>query len=472
MYRKLNDQTISKIGKIVGAKNLIVEEEKMLDYSHDEFPLPGIRKLPEIVVKPGNAKELAEIMKLANREMVPVVPRGGATGLCGGCVPLFGGIVLSLENMNRILEIDEKNSMAVVEPGVTLMDFYQKLEETELFFPPHPGDESATIGGIIATNAGGARAVKYGVVRNFIRGLEVVLPQGEIINTGGKIMKNSTGYSLLHLLIGSEGTLGVITRAVISLLPSPQAMSTLIAPYDSLHDAIKTVPAIMRGKILPMAIEFIEHDPIAVTEDLLNKKWPCRKAEAYLMIIVDGPGEEEVMKISESIGEICLENDAADVFVADNKQKQQDILDIRSNLYEAIKPKTIEILDITVPPAEIANHVDKVHEIADKYQLWLPTYGHAADGNVHTHLMKAGIKDGKLDEVEQEGWKEKYPRARKELHEDAKTRGGIISGEHGIGIAKKEYLSLTASIKEIELMRQIKRSFDPNNILNPGKVFD
>jgi len=472
MYNKLDDQTIREIEKIVGMKNLIVEEEKMLDYSHDEFPLPSMSKLPEIVVKPENAKEIAEIMKIASEKMIPVVPRGGATGLCGGCVPLFGGIVLSFENMNRVLEIDEKNSMAVVEPGVTLMDFYQKLEGAGLFFPPHPGDESATIGGVIATNAGGARAVKYGVVRNFIRGLEVVLPQGEIINTGGKIMKNSTGYSLLHLLIGSEGTLGIITKAIINLLPPPQAMSTLVVPYDSLHNAIKTVPAIMRGKILPMAIEFIEHDPIAVTEDLLNKKWPCQKAAAYLMIIVDGPGEEEIMKISESIGEICLENEAADVFIADNKQKQQDILDIRSNLYEGIKPKTIEILDITVPPAEIANHVDRVHEISDKYQMWLPTYGHAADGNVHTHLMKAGIKDGKLDEIEQEGWKEKYPQVRKELHEDAKMRGGIISGEHGIGIAKKEYLPLVASPRQIELMKQIKRAFDPNNILNPGKIFD
>lgn len=472
MYKEMSQQIIDEIKGIVGEKNLICDEEKMHDYSHDEFALPYIRKFPQIVVKPRGAKEISEIMKLANKESIPVTPRGGATGLCGGCVPVFGGIVLSFENMNKILEIDKENLMAVVEPGVTLMDFYKKLEETKFFFPPHPGDESATMGGVVATNAGGARAVKYGVIRNFIRGLEVVLPQGEIINIGGKIMKSSTGYNLLHLLIGSEGTLGIVTKVIVNLLPPLQAMSTLIIPYNNLHDAIKTVPMIICNKIIPMAIEFIEQDVIAVTEDYLDKKWPCPGGNAHLMIVVDGSNEDEIMKLSESVGQICLDNNAIDVFIADGKEKQQNILDIRSQIYEALKRETIEILDITVPPAQIAAHVDKVHEISNRNQMWLPTYGHAADGNVHTHLMKADLRKDKLNAVEQKEWEQKYPQVRKELYDDAQVRGGTISGEHGIGIVKKEYLPAVVGTKQIELMKAIKKSFDPNNILNPGKIIN
>jgi glycolate oxidase len=472
MYRKIDSQTVSKLKDIIGDEKIVLEEEKVEDYSHDEFALSDIRKKPEVVVKPGTTKEIAELLKLANSEKIPVTPRGGATGLCGGCVPTFGGIVLSFENMNRILEIDKENLMAIVEPGVMLMDFYREVEKDGLFFPPHPGDETATIGGVIATNAGGSRAVKYGVFRNFVRGLEVVLPEGEIITLGGKIMKNSSGYSLLHLLIGSEGTLGVITKTTLNLLPPPQEMITLIAPYNSLNDAIRTVPEIIQHKITPMAIEFIEKDTIEVTETLLHKKWPCQVGEAHLMIVVDGSNSEEVEKICESIGEICVEHNAIDVFVADSREKQQNILDIRSQIYEALKPKTIEILDIVVPRAEIANHVVKVHEISNEYGMWLPTYGHAGDGNVHTHLMKVDVKNKSLKAAEMDGWKEKYLKVRRKLYEDAIFRGGIISGEHGVGISKKEYLPMAIEKKQIELMRQIKRSFDPNNILNPGKIFD
>lgn len=472
MYKKVDEKILEELEKIVGQENVISDREKMLDYSHDEFSLSDIARMPELVLKPKTSEEVSQILKLANKEMTPVTPRGGATGLCGGCVPFHGGVVLSLEKMNQIIEIDRDNQMAVVESGVTLMDFYTNVEEAGLFFPPHPGEESAMIGGVIATNAGGARAVKYGVIRNYIRGLEVVLPTGTIVQLGGKLMKSSTGYNLLNLIIGSEGTLAVITKATIQLMPSPQVTRSLIIPYQKLEEAIETVPLMMSRKILPIAVEFIPREVIQITEEFLKKKWPCAEGETYLLIILDGSSEEGIDKLSEQVAEISMEKGAIDVFVADNPQKQKLVLDIRSKIYEAIKAETLEILDITVPRAEIVSHVKKVREVSQKYNIWLPTFGHAADGNVHTHIMKARYEEGKIIPVPEEEWERKIDDVRRELYQDCKSRGGMISGEHGIGVVKKPYLSLVLSQDEISLMQGIKKLFDPNSILNPGKIFE
>ncbi len=472
MYKKIDQKILERLEKIVGRKNVISDPEKMLDYSHDEFSLLDIAQIPEVVLKPRTAKEISRILKLANKEAIPITPRGGATGLCGGCVPSYGGVVLSLENMNKIIEIDKDNQMVTVEAGVALDDFYTSIEEAGLFFPPHPGEESAMIGGIIATNAGGARAVKYGVIRNYIRGLEVILPTGAIVPLGGKLMKSSTGYNLLNLIIGSEGTLGIIAKAVIQLMPAPQMTRSLIIPYKRLEEAIETIPLMISRKILPMAVEFIPREVIQITEEFLKKKWPCSQGETYLLIILDGLSEEEIDRLSEQVAELSMEKGAMDVFVADNAQKQKLILDIRSKIYEAIKAETFEILDITVPRAEIAAHVKKVRDISQKYNIWLPTFGHAADGNVHTHIMKASYEEGKVIPLQEEEWKRKIDDVRRELYQDCKSRGGVISGEHGIGIVKKPFLSLTLSKEEISLMKGIKKLFDPNNILNPGKIFD
>lgn len=472
MYQKINQKILDEIEKIVGQKNMIVDPEKMVDYSHDEFSLPDIAREPEVVVKPEKVEDVASILKLANREMIPVTPRGGATGLCGGCVPSEGGIVISLENMNRVLEIDKDNQMAVVEAGVILMDFYQAVEEAGLFFPPHPGEESAMIGGLIATNAGGSRAVKYGVIRNYIRGVELVLPSGEIIFVGGKLMKSSTGYSLLNLIIGSEGTLGIICKAVINLLPPPQVIRSLIIPYNTLEQAVESVPVLSMRKILPMAVEFIEREVIVITEKHLRKKWPCTEGKTYLFIILDASSQEEIDRLSEAVAEVCMEKGALDVYVADTPKKQENILEIRSKIYEAIKAHTIEILDIAVPRADIPRHVKEVREVSEKYGIWLPTFGHAADGNVHTHIMKARFEDGNLYPVEEEEWRAKVDDVRRELYQDCKRRGGVISGEHGIGLVKKRFLAFTLDEKQIELMRGIKKVFDPQNILNPHKIFD
>lgn len=471
-YKRVDDKVIEDLKLIVGEKNTITEESGMIDYSHDEFTLSDIHHMPDVVVKPGSTEEVSQILKYADSNRIPVTPRGGATGLCGGCVPSLGGIVLSVERMNRIREVDVNNQMAVVEAGVTLMGFYGSIEEAGLFFPPHPGDESAMIGGLIAANAGGARAVKYGVIRNYIRGLEVVLASGKVIRPGGKVMKSSSGYSLLNLFIGSEGTLGVVTSAVIQLMPPPEATRSLIIPYDDLAQAIETVPLLIKRKILPMAVEFIPKEMIVRTEELLKKRWPSKMGNTYLLVILDASSEDEIDKLSEKVAEVSLEKGALDVFVADSPEKQKQVLDIRSKIYESIKEDNVETLDIAVPRAEIADHVKKVMEVEEKYGMWLPTYGHAADGNVHTHIMKVRCDKGKATPLPEKEWKEKLEKVRRELFQDCRDRGGTISGEHGIGLVKKSYLPYVVDEEEISLMKGIKKVFDPHHILNPGKIFD
>jgi glycolate oxidase len=469
-FGQVDRSAVSYLEHIAGASNVITDREKLVDFCGDEFPGIEIRHYPDVVVKPVNTDQVSAIAAFANKNRIPLTVRGGGTGLCGACVPMFGGIVISFANMNKVIEIDKENLMAVVEPGCTLQEFYKSIEGTGLFFPPHPGDEGATIGGVIAANAGGARAVKYGVIRNFVRGLEVVMADGTVTMLGGKLMKSSTGYSLLNLIIGSEGTLGIVTKAIINLSPEPGSMYTLIAPFSDLQSAIKTVPSIICNRILPMAVEFVERDSIAVTEDFMNKKWPCTSGAADLMIIIDGTNDDEVLAQAEKVAELCTAGGALDIFVADTKEKQQTILEIRSNIYEAMRNNMIEILDVTVPRSRIADLVEAIHAIEQELGIWLPTYGHAADGNVHTNIMKARWKDGIWTEIPD--WENVFRSARDKIHELGRKFGGMISGEHGIGIVKKEYIGDFLDSRQLQLMREIKRAFDPEGILNPGKIFD
>jgi glycolate oxidase len=472
MYNKVDRAVTEELEAIAGRENVIADPDRMLDYGHDEFSLRDISRVPDLVVKPRKTEEVAAVLRLANEHKIPVTPRGGATGLCGGCVPSLGGIVLSLEKMNRVLEIDAENQMAVVEAGVTLRDFEQSIEDAGFYFPPHPGEESAMIGGMLATNAGGSRAVKYGVIRNYVRGLEVVLPTGNIIHLGGKLLKNSTGYNLLQLFIGSEGTLGVMTKATIQFLTKPAVTRSLVIPFDALEKAIETVPLLFKKKIVPLALEFVPLDVIKISEEHLHKKWPCSQGETHLLIILDAQSEEEMDRLSQAVAETALENEALDVFIADTAKKQETVLDIRSKIYEAIKAQTIEILDISIPRAEIVSHVKKVQDVSRKYDIWLPTFGHAGDGNVHTHIMKARCENGAVVPLAESEWRDKADRVREELYADGRARGGVISGEHGIGLIKKKYLAFSLGPKQVELMKGLKRVFDPNNILNPGKIFD
>ncbi len=472
MDNKIDRAVIEKLEDIAGRENVIGEPERMLDYGHDEYSLKDISHLPDAVVKPRTSGEVSAILRLANERKIPVTPRGGATGLCGGCVPSLGGIVLSLEKMSRILEIDPENQMAVVEAGVTLSEFEKAIEDAGFYFPPHPGEESAMIGGMIATNAGGSRAVKYGGIRNYVRGLEVVTATGDILHLGGKLIKSSTGYNLLHLIIGSEGTLGVITAATIQFLTKPAVTRSLVIPFADLAKAIETVPLLLKRKILPLALEFVPLDVIQITEEHLHKKWPCSQGQTHLLVILDAQSEEEMDRLSQAVAEAALENEALDIFIADTARKQETVLDIRSKIYEAIKSRTIEILDISIPRADIAQHVKKVQEVSKKYDIWLPTFGHAGDGNVHTHIMSARYDKGAIIPLPESEWRDRAEKVRQELYEDGRARGGVISGEHGIGLVKKKYLVQSLGPKQLELMKGLKKVFDPNSILNPGKIVD
>ena len=456
----------------VGRDNAFSDPDKAVDYGHDEFSLKEIAREPDLVVKPRTSAEAAEVIRIAGAHGVPVTPRGGATGLCGGCVPLHGGVVLSLERMDRVLEVDADNQMAVTEAGVRLSDFVKAVEEGGLYFPPHPGDESAMMGGLVATNAGGSRAVKYGTIRNYVRGLEVVTPAGDVLRLGGKLEKSSTGYNLMHLFIGSEGTLGVVTKVILHLNTKPGTMRSLVVPFAELEPALETVPLIMKRGVVPLAIEFLEIEPITLTEEHIRKKWPTKLGATHLLVILDAPSEAEMDRLSEAVAAVCCEKGAIDVFIADTPSKQDEVLAIRSKIYDAIKSGTVEILDIAVPRAEVAGHVRKVRQVAAKYGMWLPTFGHAADGNVHTHIMKARFEAGRMVPVPESDWRDKADLVREELFRDCRERGGVISGEHGIGLVKKPFLSLVLDERLIELMRGIKRVFDPRGIMNPGKIFD
>ncbi len=469
-YNKVNKFILSELINICGEKDVIVDKKRIIDYSHDEYIKPDENTFPELVVKPKTVYEISKIIKLANRNLIPVTVRGGGTGLSGGAVSFCGGILLSMENLKKIVEVDKKNFMATVESGVTLQEFAKELEKHNLFFPPKPGDEYAMIGGMIATNAGGARVVKYGTMRNLVRGLEVVLPDGEIINVGGKLIKNSAGYSLLNLFIGSEGTLGIITKAIISIMSRNVNTLTILVPYDNIDSAIKTVTEILNTKNVPVSIEFLELEPILLTEKLLGKSWPVKVGKAHLMIVIDNKCGECVNEQTEHISEICNNNGALEIFVAENNVKQKEIAEIRSNLYESIKNYVVEILDIAVPPASIGDFVNELHQLEKKYSVWLPTYGHAADGNVHTHYMSGKYFNGEIIPVPENEWRSKRDLVVEEIVKTGISFGGSISGEHGIGVTKINFMRSMYSEKYLDLLKKIKTVFDENNILNPGKM--
>jgi glycolate oxidase len=462
---------LEELRRIAGPHNVLVERSEIESFSHDETTSEKFRQYPEAVVKPESEEQVAQVVRLCVEHGLPLTARGGGTGLTAASVAAAGGIVLSLERLNRIIEVDARNHSITAQAGVQLAALFAEIRKAGLFFPPHPGDESAFVGGVIATNAGGARAVKYGTVRRFLTGLRVVTADGQTLELGGKLLKSSMGYNLLGLMIGSEGTLGIITRATFALLPRPGCLQTLVVPFDSIDRATAAVAQLLDRGITPCAVEFIEHAAVRCSEQLLKKSWPARAGSASLMFILDGPGDEEVTSAGQAVSEVMEAGGALDVLLAEHEDKQAEILEIRSMIYEALRPGCSELFDICVPRSEIPGHVRRVHELEREHGIPLPTYGHAADGNVHTQSMRVSIQDGVLG-GEIEGWREKQAGVREGIYADAIARGGVVSGEHGIGLVKKDFLARNLGSGAVEWMKAIKRSLDPKGILNPGKIFD
>lgn len=461
-FNKINPEIYETLKNIVGDKYIFAKKFDLEPYSHDETE--DLVFYPEVAVLPSSTKNISEIMSLCYKNNIPVTTRGGGTGLSGGALPVYGGVILSTERLNRIIEIDTENLMAVVEPGVITHNLHQAVEEKGLFYPVDPASkESCTIGGNIAECAGGPRALKYGVTKDYVYGLTCVLPDGRVFKTGGKLLKNVSGYNLAQLIVGSEGTLCIVTEIILKLLPLPTHKRTLLAPFDSLHDAAEALTQIFMKKIIPSAAEFIEKAAIKAAEDKYEKKFPHSDAAALLLFEIDCDREDVLDEQAEKIGEICTEYGAEDVFVADNPEKQEEMWQMRSNIGEAVKSIAIyKEEDTVVPRARLPGLVEKISAISKKHGIMTISYGHAGDGNIHCNIIKKDISD--------EDWNEKLPRVIEELFREVVILGGSISGEHGIGWVQKNYLPIALSKVELELMRKIKDVFDPKGILNPGKL--
>jgi len=462
-------EIIAELIDIVGAHRVLHgDPDKLAGYAHDEVADTTYARVPEAVVAPTSAAEIAAILKLANRELIPVTPRGAGSGLSGGATPIHGGIVLSMEQMNRILEIDRDNMVVVVEPGVVTNTINEALEEYGLFYAGYPMSvETCFIGGNVAENAGGGKAIKYGVTGRYVLGMEVVLPTGEIVTLGGKRVKDVTGYDLLRLMIGSEGTLGIYTKIILKLLPLPTAKVDLLVLFEDVPSAMAMVPEIMtNGRIIPTAIEFMDQLSVQTTCRYLQEELPYEQAGAMLLIEVDGNNEAQVEQEYETIGELCLEHGALEVYVADNYTTQERVWAVRRNIAEAFKvySPVQSLEDIVLPFAQIPDLIPQLEVLAKKYDVVVPCYGHAGDGNLHVTIVKN--PETPLDE-----WPALEHAVLVELYEAVAQLGGTLSGEHGIGIKRRAYLPLVMDETLIVLQRRIKDAFDPRHVLNPGKIF-
>jgi glycolate oxidase len=459
-YRRLDKNLIRQIEDIVGKDNVLSSKEDLICYGYDATNLEA---LPNLVVFPGKVEEVSAILKLANKHRFPVVPRGMGTGFSGGSIPVLGGIVLVMTQFNRIIEIDTENLVATVEPGVITGDLQKAAEKLGLFYPPDPASQLyCTIGGNVAECAGGPRAIKYGVTKDYVLGLEVVLPTGEIVHTGVRTMKGVVGYDLTKLFVGSEGTLGIITKIILKLIPMPEGKRTMMVVFRTVEDAATAVSRIISSKIVPSMLEFMDAASIRCVEDYLQIGLP-RDAGALLLIEVDGD-REILEKYIEKINRIALELNRYEMKIAADEKE----IELLYNARKAISPASYRLNptkmaeDITVPRNRIATFIRESRKIAEERGLKIINFGHAGDGNIHTSIM---IND------KNEGEKEMAEAAIEEIFKLTLRLGGTLSGEHGIGITKAPYIGLELDPAAIEVMRKIKRVLDPNNILNPGKIF-
>jgi glycolate oxidase len=480
MYKKVDSEIVERLRQIAGAANVLTDADTMEPYSHDE--VVGLRADPEVVVRATSTEQVSQIFQLAQRERIPVTPRGAGMGLSGGAVPVCGGIILSLEKMNRILEIDKENLMVTVEPGVITGHLHQAVEAEGLFYPPDPASlDSCSIGGNIAEGAGGPRAVKYGVTQDYVCGLEAVLPSGEIITCGGKLVKNVTGYNLIQLLIGSEGTLAVVTQITLRLLPLPKLRVDLLVPFNDFQAAADTVSDIIAQRIVPTTIEFMERDIVLACEHYLGKELPFHDATAHLLIQLDGNHREAIDADYDQVADICLENGALDVLVALGPRDRDRLWEARRAIIDALNKESPinHMEDVVVPRAEIPALLKGIREIAERYapstalrrgsgqgsghRVRIVSFGHAGDGNVHVNVLK--------DDLADERWEEMVPLITEAIYKLTLSLGGMITGEHGIGATRRQYLPLALDPAQIEIMEKIRAVFDPHRILNPAKIF-
>lgn len=460
----MNTTILIKLQEIVGTSYVFTDEENLKKYGHDEtedFIFP-----PNVVVKPSSVEEIASIMKLANEYKIPVVPIGGQTGLSGGALAIHGGIGLSMERLNRIIEIDEKNLQVITEPAVITQVLRETVAEKGLFYPVDPSSMgSCFIGGNIAENSGGARAVKYGVTKDYVLNLEVVLPNGEIIWTGANTLKNSTAYNLTQLMVGSEGTLGIVTKIVLKLLPLNKHNVLLLVPFFKAEQACEAVSAIFRAGIIPSALEFMERDAIDWSLQYVDgiSVEVKENHQAHLLIEVDGNYPEILMQEAEKILEVVEQFEIDEVLFADSEEQKNALWKMRRGVAEAVKANSIyKEEDTVVPRYELPVLLKGIKEIGSKYGFQSVCYGHAGDGNLHVNIIKGNMSD--------ENWKTEVPKGIREIFELTVGLKGTLSGEHGIGYVQKNYMNIAFNTVQLNLLKGIKQLFDPNNILNPGKI--
>ncbi len=463
-YTPINDEILTRLKEIAGSKNVLTETDAMQPYSHDEVTDPAYHHMPEAVVFAESAQQAAAIVQLANEYHFPVVPRGAGTGLACGAVPIYGGIVLSLEKMNHILEINTDGLYAVVEPGVHTSDLQKAAEEKGLFYAGDPcSGDSCFIGGNIATNAGGNRAVKYGTTRHQVYSIEIVNPTGRIVQLGARLQKQSTGYCLDQLVIGSEGTLGIITKATLKLLPKPRYKLDLLAVFDDTAAAIGVVNKIIKAGITPTCVEFMDNITIKSVERYLNETLQGSDTGNYLIVEVEGTSEDDLDDKAVVLDELCTASGASSVLVADPAR----IWQARKAFAEAVRAESLIVCkeDVVVPVDQEPRLLARILELARKYGLITRIASHAGDGNIHLNILKN-------EDLTYEQWEEKVSENQQELYRFIYQLGGRLSGEHGIGSKRKALMEEFTNPDELAMMRAVKKALDPNNILNPGKIFD
>lgn len=468
-YNSVTADVVTELRNICGRDAVLFDDAaKLQKYSHDETDKDTYGRMPDVVVTPDTAEAVAAIVRLANRERIPVTPRGAGSGLSGGAVPLFGGILVSVERMNRIIEIDSANRMAVVEPGVVTRELDNALRDHGLFFAGYPmSEEFCFIGGNVAENAGGGRAVKYGVTGNYVMGLDVVTPTGELVNLGGKRVKDVTGYDLIHLMVGSEGTLGIFTRIVLKLTRRPKARMALLALFEDAGKAMASaLELITTGSLTPSAIEFMDGFSFSMGGKSLKREFDYDRIKAALLVEVDGMSLDAVKSGMAEIGGLCRKRGTLELVEAHDEGQVNELWDIRKRIPWALKNYNphLSVEDIVVPVASIADFLPQLDSLGKKYGSLIPVFGHAADGNLHAIIMKN--PDLSMDQ-----WRHTLHELLRDLYTLTAEWGGTISGEHGIGHKRSEYMDLVMSRPQLDMMRRVKAALDPNNIMNPGKIF-